>query len=274
MKLIFDIGCNEGQNFDYYIKKANVVIGVDGDQKLIKENKKKFRNYISKKKLYLENCVVSKSKSKQKFYIHKYKNVLSQLKKPDKTNDYKAVKIKSKICSNIIKKYLKKYNTKKIELIKIDVENSSGDVLRDLFDNKIFPKYLSVEAHNSEILHLILKSPYRSFKILKGHEIGSKIKKIKTKTKNKFTNYNFLKHSAGPYGDDIPGKYFNKQSLLNYFINNGFGWIDINCCIRPSKNFRFIEYKKEIHNSRFREKVFQLIKHAIIIIKKKNFFKF
>jgi len=274
MKLIFDIGCNEGQNFDYYIKKGNVVIGVDGDQELIKKNKKKFKSHISKKKLYLENCVVSKNKSKEKFYIHKYKNVLSQLKKPDKIYDYNTIKIESRICSNIIKKYLKKYNTKKIEFIKIDVENSTGDVLRDLFKNKIFPNYLSVEAQSSEILHLILKSPYRSFKILNGYEIGSKLKKIKIKTKNKFINYNFFKHSAGPYGDDIPGKYFDKLSLLNYFINNGFGWIDINCCIKPSKNFRFIKYKKETHNSRFREKVFQLIEHAILIIKKKFSFKF
>ena len=44
MKIIFDIGCNEGQNFEYYLKKADVVIGIDGDESLINRNKKKFKS--------------------------------------------------------------------------------------------------------------------------------------------------------------------------------------------------------------------------------------
>ncbi len=52
MKIIFDIGCNEGQNFEYYLKKADVVIGIDGDESLINRNKKKFKSYINKKKTF------------------------------------------------------------------------------------------------------------------------------------------------------------------------------------------------------------------------------
>ena len=269
MKIIFDIGCNEGQNFEYYLKKADVVIGIDGDESLINRNKKKFKSYINKKKLFLENIALSNSKSYSNFYIHKYKNVLSQLKKPKNIHDYKVVKIKNTTCSTLIKKYLKKFNIKKIKLIKIDVENSSEEVLNDLIKNKIFSNYLSVEAHDSQILYLLLKSPYKSFKILNGNDIGTKIKNLKIKTKNISTYNLFQKHSAGPYGDDIPGKYYNKLSLLNFFINNGFGWIDISCSIKSSKNYKIVEYKKEIHNPRFREKLKQLINDVIIILKKK-----
>ena len=37
MKLIFDIGCNEGQNLDYFLKKGDVVVGIEADPQLVKK---------------------------------------------------------------------------------------------------------------------------------------------------------------------------------------------------------------------------------------------
>ena len=39
MKIIFDIGCNEGQNLKYFLKKADVVVGIEANPYLIDQIK-------------------------------------------------------------------------------------------------------------------------------------------------------------------------------------------------------------------------------------------
>jgi len=260
MKIIFDIGCNEGQNLKYFLQKADVVVGIEANPYLIDQIKVEFKKEIDSKKLYLENVALSNEKNSAFFFINKKKNYLSQLEKPKNINDYRKIRIKIKRSSEIIKKYLKRLNLYKIELIKIDVESSSEKVLEDILNNKILSKFLSVEAQTPKILELILKSHYKSFKFIEGKDIGKKLSDLKIINKfNKKTVHNFQVHSSGPYGIDIPGRYYSKDSLVNYFINNGFGWKDINCYSNKSVKYDKIEYNKDIHKQGFRYHLKQLI---------------
>ena len=270
MKIIFDIGCNEGQNLEYFLNKADYVVGIEANPFLINNIRKKFKKDLRKKKLFLENIALSEKNTNSIFYINKKKNYLSQLEKPKNISNYKKINIKTKVTSQIIKKYLKKLKLKNIEFIKIDIETSSEKVFDDLLRNKILPKFLSIEAQSPKILELILKSPYKSFKFLNGKDIGTKLKKLNIIDKNKNkTKFNFKIHSAGPYGIDIPGRYYDKSSLVNYFINNGFGWKDVNCYISHVTKYDKIKYNFDIHNQGFRYHFKKLItKFTRLIINK------
>ena len=103
------------------------------------------------------------------------------------------------------------------------------------------------------VINLILSSPYKSFKFLEGIEVGNSIKKIKflDKTK-KISTINFVPYSSGPYGDDIPGEYYSKDCIINYFLNNGLGWKDICCSLETKKNI----IKKLNNNSNINSKDF------------------
>ena len=253
MKIIFDIGCNEGQNIEYFLNKADYVVGIEANPFLINNIRKKFKKDLRKKKLFLENIALSEKNTNSIFYINKKKNYLSQLEKPKNILDYKKIDIKTKVASQIIKKYLKKLKLKNIEFIKIDIETSSEKVFEDLLRNNILPKFLSIEAQSPKILELILKSPYKSFKFLNGKDIGTKLKKLNIIDKNdNKIKFDFKIHSAGPYGKDIPGRYYEKSSLVNYFINNGFGWKDVNCYISNVTKYDKIKYNFDIHNQGLR----------------------
>ena len=75
------------------------------------------------------------------FFILIKKNYLSQLEKPKNILDYKKIDIKTKVASQIIKKYLKKLKLKNIEFIKIDIETSSEKVFEDLLRNNILQNF-------------------------------------------------------------------------------------------------------------------------------------
>ena len=91
------------------------------------------------------------------------------------------------LCADI-QKYLEELNISKIEYIKIDIENADKLVLEDILKNNILAKNLSVECHDSEVLELLISSPYNSFKFVPGPDMNFK-NNIKIINKDLKKNY-------------------------------------------------------------------------------------
>ena len=93
-----------------------------------------FDNYFYiNKGLYTE-------KTRLKFYRQTNPNYVSQsLVKNMFGNDYDEVEVDS------IKNIMKEYNHSKIDLLKLDIEGSEIDVLNNMLDDKIYPRYLCIE---------------------------------------------------------------------------------------------------------------------------------
>ena len=278
MKIIFDIGANKGQNFNYFFDKADIVIAFEANKNLVKKIETDFKQSIDSKKLVIENVALTNNENLNEvsFYISKENDVLSTLY-PDYENKFYEQKVKCSKASFMIKKYLKEYNISEIEYIKIDIEGSDHIILDDLLKNNIFAKNLSVECHEPEVIELLLNSPYKSFKFVEGVDLALK-KNIEICTKNeKRKIYNFNIHSSGPYGDDIPGDYFRKNSILPYFLNKGLGWRDIHCSLEIKDNLQNkISYLPNIHSQGFKHHLkkifpsfFDMIKNRINKLLKK-----
>jgi len=252
-KIIFDFGSNNGQNLSYFLKKAEIVVCVEANTILTERIKKKFERHINNNSLFIENVCSSEIDGVKDFYISKQNDVLSTLIPPLNKENYQRITITSMTPSNIIKKYRTKLLVNEIEYIKIDVEGYDHIIIDDLFKNNIYPKYISAEVHDSMVINLILNSPYKSFKFLDGNEIGNNIKKIEfLNHKQESVKIDFTHHSSGPYGDDIPGKYYTRDSIINYFLNNGLGWKDICCSLEVKEYDEKILYNEKVHRKGFK----------------------
>jgi len=252
-KIIFDFGGNNGQNLNYFLEKAEIVVCVEANTILTEKIKKKFERHVKNNSLFIENVCLSEIDGVKDFYISKQNDVLSTLKPLQNKENYQRITIPSMTPSNIIKKYTNKLLVNEIEYIKIDVEGYDYIILDDLFKNNIYPKYISAEVEDSMVINLILNSPYKSFKFLEGTEIGNNIKKIEfLNHKQESVKIDFVQQSSGPYGDDIPGKYYTRDSVINYFLNNGLGWKDICCSLELKDYDEKIPYNKKVHQKGFR----------------------
>jgi len=243
MKIIFDIGANKGQNLNYFLDKADIVIAFEANSNLVEKIKLDFKQFIDNKKLIVENVALIDDENIKKidFYISKVNDVLSTLYPDDISKFYKQ-SVRCEKASSLIKKLLKSYNISEIEYIKIDIEGADKLVLDDLLKNNILGKNLSIECHESEVLELLLNSPYKSFKFVENRDLIFK-QNIEVTTKNNNKKIiNFDIHSSGPYGEDIPGDYYSKSSILPYFLNKGLGWRDIHCSLEEKKNLPKIKY--------------------------------
>jgi len=108
-KVIFDFGAHMGQNIDYYLSKANFVVCVEANPKLVQIIEHEFSSSIHSKRLFIENTVVTAQESKVgmvDFYIHKKNDVLSTIIKPENEEEYSLIKIKSQSITKIINKYI------------------------------------------------------------------------------------------------------------------------------------------------------------------------
>ena len=253
MKAIFDIGANKGQNLSYFLDKADIVVAIEANTNLVKQIKSDFKQFIDNEKLIVENVALTDDENVKNinFYISKVNDVLSTLYPDDISKFYKQ-EVKCEKASLLINKYLKKYDISQIEYIKIDIEGADDLVLNDLLKNNILCENLSVECHKTEVLELLLNSKFKSFKFVEGGDVTFKKNIEITNKLNEKKIINFDIHSSGPYGDDIPGDYYDKNSILTYFLNKGLGWKDIHCSLKEKKYIPKIKYKPEIHQQGFR----------------------
>lgn len=112
--------------------------------------------------------------------------------------------------------------------IKIDLENYDHIILKEIFQNKITPKYISSECHNIDVFNLMItQDEYNYFKLLKGNHLKSE--KYRIKDLNGFyRDYEFPAHSAGPFGEDIKEDWLFKDIFkFDFFLRGGPSWVDI-----------------------------------------------
>ena len=122
-----------------------------------------------------------KEKSKLKFYKQTNPNYVSQsLVKNMYGNDYDEVEVDS------IKNIMKTYNHSKIDLLKLDIEGSEIDVLNQMLDDEIYPKYLCIEFDlllkkkdpNQLTQKLVKRLQENNYKILENKNLNVTFEKI------------------------------------------------------------------------------------------------
>ena len=68
MKIIFDIGANKGQNFNYFFEKADIVIAFEANTILVEKIRLDFKEFIDNKKLIIENIALTEDKNIEKIF--------------------------------------------------------------------------------------------------------------------------------------------------------------------------------------------------------------
>jgi FkbM family methyltransferase len=227
MRVIYDLGANNGCNIAYYLMKADKVVAVEANPKLANQIKAEFSSEIEQGRLVVENVVISVTKSSKKsvpFYIHKTKDVLSQFPPPptNSLEKFERVELPSKNLFNIIEENGAPY------YIKIDLESFDAVVLRALFEKEIKPPFISAESHSIEIFSLLVANGnYNSFSLLDGKSVPKLYIDHPIETVTGRAKFSFKKHSAGPFGNDLKGKWLTADNFLRVLAIKNLGWKDI-----------------------------------------------
>jgi FkbM family methyltransferase len=224
-KIIYDIGSNNGDDIPYYLLKADKVVAVEANPDLARGIEQRFAKEILSGCLFVENCVITVDSSAKAvpFYIHKTNHVQSQFLAPPPGSDlFQEVLLPSKNIIEIIERHGKPY------YIKIDIEGYDQYVLKHLFLHSIRPPYISAESHSIDIFcWLVSLGEYSAFKLVDGHSISTKYADHSIDSLGGKIKYAFPYHSAGPFGNDIGGRWMTRDIFFSLLAYAKLGWKDI-----------------------------------------------
>ena len=227
--VIYDFGANNGDDVPYYLMKAQKVVAVEANPQLCEILRTRFSEEIKSERLYVENCVITEHDDCidfVDFYIHKHNDVLSQFPKPSEPliQQFDCVRLPQQSPSSIIAKHGDPL------YVKIDVEHFDAPILRHLFTHNIRPPFISAESHSIEVFALLVSlGGYNSFKLIDGGTISEKFANHPVVGG---TAYSFPYHSAGPFGEDLPGQWMTADHFVHLLAFEGVGWKDIHATNR------------------------------------------
>jgi FkbM family methyltransferase len=229
MKIIYDIGSNNGDDITYYLMKADLVIAVEANLALADHIKTRFATAIADGKLIVENIVVDVKDSADSvpFYVHTSNHTLSQFVRPAYMGPFVEIQVPSKNIVSLIQEHGDPY------YVKIDIEHFDQAILKAIFEGGVFPPYISAESHSPEIFPILLSTEkYKSFKLIDGGSIVNVYKdRSITLLDSSVVQHSFPWHSAGPFGNDIDGPWLNQTELADVLNRVGLGWKDIHASL-------------------------------------------
>ena len=77
--LIFDVGCNDGQDSDFYLKKGFRVVGVEANPALCEALKKRFAQEIAEGRFILVCEAIAEQAGEVEFYLNEIENIRSTI---------------------------------------------------------------------------------------------------------------------------------------------------------------------------------------------------
>ena len=223
-KIIYDFGANNGDNIPYYLLKADIVVAVEANPVLCEKIEHRFKEEIRAGILIVKNFVlhIGESTPQTPFYVHKKNYVLSQYPIPKNIEEFEKIYLPAKNVIELIREIGVPY------YIKIDLEHYDHMILRELFNNNIFPDYISSESHSVEIFSILVSlGKYEAFKLVDGESINVEYSDCSIKTNNGAINYSFPFHSAGPFGNEVKGPWMKPDNFFKVLALEGLGWKDI-----------------------------------------------
>jgi|GEM_PF-638266 len=231
-KVIYDFGSNNGDDIPYYLFKADLVVAVEANPTLCDQIRSRFSAEIKEKRLVIECCVINdvETNNEVPFFIHERNDVLSQFPEPDEDlrPDFFQVYLPSKTASQIVQEHGEPY------YIKIDIEHYDVQILKSIFDSNIRPPYISAEIHNADVFKLLSeRGEYNAFKLVDGHFVSTDYAEQRISTNQGEVFYSFPFHSAGPFGEDIHGRWILADSFKRLLSQEGLGWKDIHATSIP-----------------------------------------
>jgi FkbM family methyltransferase len=193
---ILDLGMNNGDDVEYYLKKEFRVLAIEANPALCQLALNRFENAVKTGRLTILNAAISRECGTVQFYVNLENDHWSSMDPEWAGRDgttYKEILVQSISITHIFLTYGIPF------YMKVDVEGADDLVIAQLIKQKQLPYYLSVEdcRFGYKYLETLSAIGYKDFKLLDQSKVPQLL--------DESTGHCFKKGSSGPFGEDVPG---------------------------------------------------------------------
>jgi len=229
--LVYDVGMNNGDDCAYYLAKGCRVVAIEANPALCVDAALRFADDLTTGRLTILNLGIADTAGQATFHVHRTNSVLSTFLAPaDRTGytatlspaEFEPIPMELRRLSDVVAQYGSPF------YVKIDIEGFDERCLADLHRAGLRPPYLSAEAHDIGIHRQLVQMGYRQFKMIAGETVASEFARHRIRrVDGRPIRHDFPAHSAGPFGEDIPGPWLDERGILQRWHGRGAGWFDL-----------------------------------------------
>ena len=169
--LIFDVGCNDGQDSDFYLKKGFRVVAVEANPALCEGLRRRFAQEIAEGRFILVCEAIAEQAGEVEFYLNEIENIRSTIM-PDHADLAAALgrpPTKTVVPSTTFPKLIEKFGVP--YFMKVDIEGADLLCLEGLAPFDEVPLFLSTEYPMSltgqiRVLFFLRKLGYKRFQVV------------------------------------------------------------------------------------------------------------
>ena len=231
-RFVIDLGMNNGDDTDFYLKKGYKVLAVEANPKLCSLAKERFSKEIDENRLQILNAAILDRCGTVEFIVNLSNDHWSSF-------DRKWAEKEGTKCEEIVVDcYPVDYLFSKYGVplyLKIDIEGADQMVLDQLAAQDLLPMYISVEdcRFGHKYLESLSALGYVGYKLLDQSSVPY--------ITDKETMHQFKHGSSGPFGEDVPGSWLDFHQIKAQYCKevrdiDGIRkapmshWWDIHCC--------------------------------------------
>ena len=227
--LIFDIGCNNGEDSDFYLKKGFTVVAVEANPTSCAELRRRFAGEIAAGRFILVDKAIAEQAGEITFYLNTVGSGWGTTmpdyaeRSTSYAGDITTLVVEAIQFSTLLKKFGVPY------YLKIDIEGSDVICLEGLLPFSERPRFISVERDSSfarqyKELILLRTLGYRSFRVIDQTSIPKQIPPNPAREGN-YVDYNFGLGNTGLFGDELPGPWLTYRGVIlrnaDILVRNG-----------------------------------------------------
>ena len=210
--VIFDIGAFEGQDADFYLKKGYRVVSVEANPGFAEAVRRHHSAAIEQKRLTVVEAAIASSDGQIEFHVHDHGD-WSSLYKSERFLDgtYKTIKVPTITPQHLFSRFGVPY------YVKIDIESADHIVMDYICtlprDDR--PRYVSCELGGEEMTGVIQRlagAGYKDFKLVEQSGLARFVLPYPAR-EGHYVAYSFTGHHSGPFGEETPGDWINRDSL-------------------------------------------------------------
>ena len=231
--LIFDIGMNNGDDTDFYLKKGFRVISIEAIPTLCSLAAERFKEFIDCGQLVICNMGVSLFRGELSFFINHNHNEWSSFDRDIASRGHPVteLKVSTATADDFFRAFGIPY------YCKIDIEGLDFAVVKAIANLKEKPRYVSFENGYLRDFEALVAAGYDSFQLVEQSAVPQ-MQLPNPSLEGATIPYQFSAGASGPFGKDLPGREWWKADETRVILEKhhadlaaretrGYDWWDL-----------------------------------------------
>lgn len=207
-RLVFDLGMNNGDDTDFYLKRGFDVVALEANPLLCEKASERFHEEIAEGRLLIIHAAIWETSGEVTFYINLENDHWSSLDVSwagRNDSNCRAIAVRCVTLPELFRDHGVPY------YLKIDVEGVDHVVLEQLKGLARLPLFVSVEdcRFGFHYLETLAACGYNGFKLLDQSVVGG--------MSDRQTGHVFKPGSSGPLGADIDGDWVPYAPIVDHY---------------------------------------------------------